>query len=341
MDAREQLAGWRRIHTEAFGKTFALAFSELPEAAIALTAALIRVSRREYAEALPEIEALIPLAVSDRDVASVHYFAGLTHEMSGDAEGAEEHYGAVWSSDTHLSFTPAFHPYYRFAKTAQRAGLCKKAERLYLRALSYYEREREDYRENALAAAVIHLDIGTTLLYSHDYRGALRELDLSRRIYGGEIHGREYVLATLYSVLGDKERARHCVSASGALSQHALAIVEAIESGVEPHYCVGSVSESAIAEAIAQFNGCEGELFRLISGGRELAAEQRLEAIVKTALGERADYPRVRVRFSDGVAAVICYTSYEMSIKYAYGILLPALEREGWRFVTLDEPEEQ
>ena len=118
-------------------------------------------------------------------------------------------------------------------------------------------------------------------------------------------------------------------------------MAEAIESGVEPHYCVGSVKESAIAEAKVLFDKDAGELFRLASGGKELAAESRLEEIVQTALGERSDYPRVRVKFSDGVATVICYTSYEMSIRYAYSILLPALEREGWHIVTLDEPEEQ
>ena len=82
----EQYKGWREIHTKTFGKVFSLAFEDSREAALQLTAALIRISKRDFNSGFSMLKPLEDFCTREIDDFALNYFMGLCCEFIGDEE---------------------------------------------------------------------------------------------------------------------------------------------------------------------------------------------------------------------------------------------------------------
>ena len=338
-EASENFAGWRKVHTDTFGAIFARAFEGIPQAAIQLTAALTKLSRRDFSVALALIEELVPLAESEFDSTAVNYFAGLACELSGDMPTMAEYYDAVYASNTHVSFTPAFHPYYKIAKNAHCEGRCTLAVSLYTKALSYYNVQRSGFRPAPLAVANLFCELGMVLLYMQDYDGAAAAIAASEKLCKEEIPSKTFALAILNAVKGDFNTAHAYALRAGAAAENASLTVTQIKDGTNPHFCKMRLDEATTEEAITRWRERKTYIFNLAQSGKFAEAEQSIKEIIHPILSKRSVYPGVRVEFSDGIATAICYTGYQMSAFSAYESLLPRLDGSGWRFIMADEPQ--
>ena len=338
-EASENFAGWRKVHTDTFGAIFARAFEGIPQAAIQLTAALTRLSRRDFSGALALLEELMPLAENEFDSTAVNYFAGLACELSGDIPTMSEYYDAVFASNTHVSFTPAFHPYYKIAKNAHREGRCTLAVSLYTKALSYYNVQRSGFRPAPLAVANLFCELGMVLLYMQDYDGAWDAISASEKICKDEILSKSYALAVLNAVKGNYDTAYNYALRTGAAKDDASAVVTEIKNGTNPHFCRIRLNQVAVDEAVKRWNECKERIYALAKHGEYEKAEQAIKDIIHATFSKRSLYPGVRVEFSDGIATASCYTGYQLSAGSVYEALLPRLSGDGWRFIAEDEPQ--
>lgn len=77
----ENYKEWREIHGKAFGKLFLSAFDDSTEAQIRLTAALIRISKRDFNVGLAKLLMLERFCINDFDSFALSYFTGLCYEF--------------------------------------------------------------------------------------------------------------------------------------------------------------------------------------------------------------------------------------------------------------------
>ena len=228
---------WRKIHTKAFGRLFAYAFQGNETAQIHLTATLISVSNRQFAFALPKLEQLLDMAATPADIAVMHYFVGLCHEMMEHTDEMTEHYEALLASSEIFEYPIAFHPYFRTAKFSQKHSECSKAIYFYTRALDFYS-HRELTRDEQETVSRLLYEIATVRLYMHEYDAADRLLQLSRQYSAKTDSQRDYVTATLLAVQGKQEAADALIENLPAFYQGYLRPqVEAILAGTDLHYC--------------------------------------------------------------------------------------------------------
>lgn len=134
----ENYLKWRETHGKAFGDVFLSAFKESAEAQIHLTAALIKISNRDFDGGLPRLLMLKEFCFDDFDCFVLTYFIGLCYEFLENEEQMSKYYDKMLTYDFDFRFITAFHPYYRTAKFAQRKSENEKALYYYNKALELY-----------------------------------------------------------------------------------------------------------------------------------------------------------------------------------------------------------
>lgn len=202
--------GWREIHGKAFGKVFLSAFEDSPEAQIHLTAALIKISNRDYKGGLTALLMLEALCFNDFDDFALSYFLGFSYELLEDEDKMTEYYEKMSEYDEDYTFKIAFHPYYRTAKFAQRKSENEKALNYYNKALKLYcENETDKFKLENMGQ--IYYDMGTVCLSAKKYEESRAFLEKSYEVSPTENHQRSYVMAILCAVEGKKEESKKLV----------------------------------------------------------------------------------------------------------------------------------
>lgn len=206
----ENYKKWREIHGKAFSKVFLSAFDESPEAQIHLTAALIRISNRDFNGGLSILLILEQFCFNDFDSFALFYFTGLCYEFLENEEEMNKYYDKMLEYDFDFMFMIGFHPYYRTAKFAQRKSENKKALKYYNKALELYC----DDETNAVKLqnmGQICYDMGTVYLSCQDYDKSREFLDKSCKYSPADNPQRNYVLAILYAVEGKRQESQKLV----------------------------------------------------------------------------------------------------------------------------------
>ncbi len=206
----ENYKKWREIHGDAFGKVFLSAFEESPEAQIHLTAALIKIAKRDFVNGLEILLMLEDFCFNDFDCFAIFYFIGLCYEFLENEGLMNKYYEKMLKYDEDYMFKIAFHPYYRTAKFAQRKSENKKALIYYNKALELYpENETDTVKLENMGQ--IYYDIGTICLSCHDYEKSREFLEKSCKCSPAENPQRNYVMAILCAVEGKPEESKKLV----------------------------------------------------------------------------------------------------------------------------------
>ena len=325
----ENYKNWRKIHEGAFGDIFASAFSESGEAQMQLTAALIHISKRKFAEAMPILDLLESLCTNSFDEGAVYYFKGLNHEMLGNEQEMVEYYERLGSIDESFVFPLAFHPYYRTAKFAQRASECKKAVYYYKKALEFYDGRRPTAREAATVSQIIY-EVATVYLYMHSYSDCEKFLKLSEIYDPSENQQRNFVAAILYAVQGNRDECDTAIrSLNDFFKTSCEATANAIFEGRDLHYCAVPQDRSEYDSFWRRF--------------LEIGTAEDAQAIISMLLTETLSFAKrqIECRIEKGESSVTVYCkNYRIKTLAAeYTVLFskkPA-ELEKWNFISVDE----
>ena len=100
----ENYKQWREIHGKAFGDVFLAAFEESAEAQIHLTAALIKISKRDFNGGLSTLLMLESVCFNDFDCAALSYFIGLCYELLENEPQMNKYYEQMQKYDIKESF---------------------------------------------------------------------------------------------------------------------------------------------------------------------------------------------------------------------------------------------
>lgn len=329
---------WRRIHANAFGEVFSSAFSENAEAQTQLTAALIKISRREFTVALTMLEELRGVCSSDFDSAAVDYFIGLNYEMLGNESEMTESYEKVREADVRFVFPVLFHPYYRTAKLAQRDSECAKAVFYFRKALEFYDGAVPDERISPSVSQIIY-DVATVNLYMHRYDEAERFLALSERYDSSENQHRTYIKAILYAVQGKKEESIGTIAKLNDFQRaQCLSTVTAIFDNADLHYCT-------VVQDRSGFDGFWSYISLHKSELEELARNKESDVgrIISEKLSEVFAFMKreldCRVEAVDGKLLVCCknYCVKTLMLEYEALFVKQPIGLDNWIFRSVNQ----
>ena len=206
----ENYIKWRDMHGRVFGDVFLSAFEESPEAQIHLTAALIRISNRDFDGGLSKLLMLEDFCCSDFDCFSLSYFMGLCYEFLENEQKMNKYYDKMLTYGFDLHFIIAFHPYYRTAKFAQRKSENAKALEYYKKAYKLYSDDETDAVKLENLGQLCY-DLGSVYLSVKDYKKSREFLEKSYRFSPAENPQRSYVLAILCAIEGKKDESKQLV----------------------------------------------------------------------------------------------------------------------------------
>ncbi len=206
----ENYKQWREIHGKAFGSVFLSSFEESSEAQIHLTAALIKISKRDFNGGLAILLMLENVCVNNFDCFAIFYFIGLCYEFLENEEQMNKYYGKMLECYENYIFKIAFHPYYRTAKFAQRKSENTKALNYYNKALELYS-EKETETAKLENMGQIYYDIATICLSCKDYEKSWEFIEKSCKCSPAENPQRNYIMAVLYAIDGKTEESKKLV----------------------------------------------------------------------------------------------------------------------------------
>lgn len=328
---------WRKMHTDAFGEIFSLAFSESTEGQIRLTAALIKITERNFAKALAKLQGMEKLCTCDYDRAVISYFMGFTYEMQEDEVKMCACYEKANGFGIPFRFPLQFHPYFRTATLAHRDGECSKAIFYFQKALAFYNPPKD-----ANAASVIGqlmYSIATVYLYMHRYDECKKYIELSQKYSPAEHPQRTYITAILHAVQGRADEAREAVSHLNPQLQFACKQnVSAILSGKDPHYCTTEQDRSRHADF---WEYLAKEKQKTEKSARKKAAET--EAIISAKLSETMSFAQkslaCRVEATEDGLRVLCKNYNIRTLAAEYDALFSEKPKDlaNWEFVSLAE----
>ena len=203
--------GWRKVHGDAFGDVFTLAFEDFKEAQLHLTTALIKISKRDYKGGLSLLKQLEDHSPYEFDNFALTYFTGLCYEFLEDEEQMNNYYEKLLEYDIDYTYTLVFHPYYRTGKFAQRKAENDKALHYYSKALEFYSEDetRVDIRENI---GFLYYDIGTVYLSAKKFKKSRQALERSMEYSPKDNPQRNYVMALLCAYEGNKDESERLVN---------------------------------------------------------------------------------------------------------------------------------
>lgn len=345
MDANNEIfdnanyQSWREIHTRAFGDIFASAFSDNPEAQVHLTAALIHISNRRFEEAMPKLDLLENICVSEFDEAAVHYFKGLNHEFMGNEENMTAYYEKLLASEIPLRVPFSFHPYYRTAKFAQRDSECRKAVYYYRKALSFYDGIVPDAKISANAGQIIY-DIATVYLYMHRYDECERFLSWSKTYLPQNHQQRDFVETILYAAQGKAKESQQLLSGlQPFFKSNCEPTVKAILSGTDPHYCVVPQKRRNHERFWCAVSQRLSESEKIAKSGDTESAEAVVSELLTEAFPFMKRKLACRVEMTEEGFVVYCKDYYGKTLTAEYDILFAGKPTEllAWTFVAVHD----
>lgn len=331
--------GWRKEHTKIFGEIFSSAFAENTEAQIHLTAALINISKRNFAGAMPKLDILEAICTNDFDEAVVSYFKGLNHELLANEKEMNEYYENLRRSDVSLVFPLPFHPYYRTAKFAQRDSECSKAIFYYKKALEFYDGTVPNAKNKSTVSQIIY-DIATLHLYTHDYEDCKSFLELSEKYDPTENQQRNFVTAILHAVQGRKSECYALVEGMNRFFRENLEpAVEAIFAGLDLHYCVVPQDRSAYGDFWSYMDSRKNELEELVFDEKTEDAQKIISGQLSEVLSFMKRNIDCRIDISDGCITVYCKNYRVKTLVSEYHALFSEKSDslDKWHFISVNE----
>lgn len=206
----ENYKKWREIHGKTFGDVFLSAFIESSEAQIHLTAALIRISKRDFDGGLAILLMLENVCFNNFDCFALSYFTGLCYEFLENEEQMNKYYEKMLKCDESHLFIIAFHPYYRTAKFAQRKSDNNKALYYYNKALGLYD-GNETHNIKVENMSQIYCDMAAVYLSCGDYGKSWECIEKSSEYNSAENPQRNYLKAVLYAIEGKTRESKRIV----------------------------------------------------------------------------------------------------------------------------------
>lgn len=206
----ERYQEWRTIHTNTFGDVFTLAFEDVQEAQLQLTAALIKISKRDYDGGLQMLKKLEDFCFCAFDCFALSYFIGLCYEFIGNEEQMNHYYEAMSEQNIDYLFTMVFHPFYRSAKFAQRKSENEKALHYYKKAIDLYLGQ-ETSADKRRTIGLLYYEMGTVYLSCQNYKKSRQFLEKSYEYCPEENAHRTYVTAILCAAEGNRAEAEKLI----------------------------------------------------------------------------------------------------------------------------------
>ena len=330
---------WRKIHKRAFGDIFENAFSNNDEAQIHLTAALINVSQRAFAKAIPVFDMLQSISDNEYDRAAMCYFNGLTYEFIGDTEKMEGFYEALYVSSERFELNYMFHPYFRTAKLAQKSCRCNDAIKYFQKAIYYYD-GIELSTELQATVALLFYDLTTVCLFTHKYADAQTYLDFSHKYYSGNIPDRAYIEAVLNAVLNKEKEADECLkNVAPAAKQSGIQTVSNILHGADPHYCVISIDDKAIQDFWDTISSKESTLLKHVSSGKIDKAKSILSQVLLKAFPFMSRTLETEINENGDLITITCRNYYVKSLIEGHRALFSKKPDtlSKWNFISIAE----
>jgi len=196
---------WKATHTATFGRLFSEAYSGNESQKLMLTAALIKITQRDFRGAVEKLTELWHTTDTEYEKNVLNYYRGLIAELCEDGEGMEEYYSEIGECDYISDVSFPFLPYYRTGKLAARECECTSAIEYFRRSLSYLEGKVPNERISA-SIGRISVDIASVYIGMHMHDEAQRFLAISERYSPGIDQTRLSVQITLDAIKGERER---------------------------------------------------------------------------------------------------------------------------------------
>ena len=332
---------WRKEHAKVFGELFLQAFEKNEEAQIHLTAALINISQRRFADAFPKLNVLESICTSDYDEAVVCYFLGLNYELLNNEDKMNEYYEKLRRSHASFEFPIAFHPYYRTAKFSQRDSECSKAVYYYRKALEIYDGRALTDKVKSGAGQIIY-DIATIYLYMHEYDECDRFLRLSEEYDPSQNQQRNYVKAILYAVQNKISESNSLAEGmNGFFRQYLDPMLAAIKGGTDLHYCICAQDRSGYNDFWIWLINNKTSIENLLENKADEAARiisDKITALMPF-MKRRLD---CRIEYRDGAVTLYLknYSVKTLVAEYEALISLKPKSISDWTFTTVNWYEE-
>lgn len=335
----ENYKQWREIHGKAFGNIFTSSFEESSEAQIHLTAALIKISKRDFEGGLAILLMLENVCYNDFDCFALYYFIGLCYEFLENEELMNKYYQKMLGYDENYLFKIAFHPYYRMAKFAQRKAECKKA-------LKYYNKATELYSKNETNIGMlenlsqIYFDMGTVYSFSHNYDKAWEFLEKSYKCNPIENPQRNYVKAILYAIDGKSEDVKLLIdSMPDYLKLNCKQLTSALLNRQELHYFAIEQDRKDYGVFWNKIAESENILLQYIKDGENFKAEE----IISQYLTETIQFMKKQLICSiekkSSMILVKCRSGYTKTLTAEYEALFSMKydNFSNWEFIAVNE----
>lgn len=328
------------MHKNAFGDTFDKAFENNEQAQVLLTLALLKVSKREFESAKPQLDTLESIAENAFDETSVWYFKGLNYEFLGDEGEMSEHYEKARNSGINLTVGLVFFPYYRTAKLYQKASKAKKAMYYFSKALEFFE-GRNITTATAKAVSQLLYEIATVHLYMHNYHECERFLKLSTDYNKGQNPQRDYINAILQAVKGNAEKCEVIIDTleNQAIRMSCLKAAGAILQGTDLHYCAVPQERDHFEEFWLGFAQNEEPIKNLILSGDADSAAQSLSNVLSVVFDYVNRPVECEIEHSEDKITVKCKNYYIYTLKEEQKALFSQIPEKftNWKFVSVEE----
>lgn len=330
---------WRKIHEQQFGDLFGSAFSENKEAQIHLTATLINISQRQFAQAMPKLDLLESICVKDFDMAAVCYFKGLNYEFLENEQEMNEYYEKLRDLSVPFTVTCQFNPYYRTAKFAQRASECKKAIHYYQKSLQFFDGITPTPAQASTVSQILY-DIATVYLYEHKYDECERFLELSKQYNPSKNPQRDYVRAILHAVQGKSDESKKLIKGLNPLIKGSCELtVNAILEGRDPHYCVVVQDRSSYYAFWSSLSQNAPKIETLLADENTNEAEAIISKLLSETLRFMNRNIDCRIEKSDSSITVYCknYCIKTLASEYVALFEKKPTDLNNWNFVSINE----
>ena len=335
----ENYQSWREIHARAFGEIFSLAFEGNAEAQVHLTAALILISKRQFAEAMPKLDLLESMAEDPFDETAVNYFKGLNYEFQEMEDEMTAYYEKVLASDVTLRVPFAFHPFYRTAKFSQRDSECSKAVHYYRKALAFYDGMVPDEKMSQNAGQIMY-DVATLYLYMHRYEDCERFLAWSKTYMPAKNEQRDFVAAILCAAQGKEKESRNLLRGMHAFyKNNCEPTVNAILAGTDPHYCIVPQERRHYSKFWINVSRRADEMEKLMKDGDADAAEKVMSALLTETLPFMKRNLACRMEMTEDGITVYCKNYRVKTLMAEHEALLAIMPANllNWQFFSVHE----
>ena len=330
---------WKATHTATFGRLFSEAYSGNESQKLMLTAALIKITQRDFRGAVEKLTELWHTTDTEYEMSVLNYYRGLIAELCENGDEMEEYYSAIGECE-YISDVPfPFLPYYRTGKLAARECECTSAIEYFRRSLSYLEGKEPDERISA-SIGRITVDIASVYIGMHMHDEAQRFLAISERYSPGIDQTRLSVQITLDAINGEREKAYHGLSAVDKTLKPILTDrVEKMLNKRDAHYFTVEVDRSGYPDAWVSLEKIGKRVLGMLEKEEYEAACDAISKVLSEAMSFMCRRLDVEIYPLENAARVRLKSYFTQTLRGEYRAFLDMRSDalQGWSFEICDE----